>query len=130
MRGTMPVIGDGLDIIIDVRIDVAAALAMVDPAGDHMPEMRDDARRDEELAVVIEIEAPRIAKAVRDDFKAILRGMIPPNAAVDVLTILDRNLDRERIALAEDLAAIGRLAHRRACGEALATVEPAVGVPS
>jgi len=77
-----------------------------------MPEMRDHAGGDEDLAVVIEVEAPWIAEAVRDDFKAVLRGMIPPNTTVDVLAIFDRHLGGEWIALAQDFAAIGRLAHR------------------
>ena len=129
MRGAMAMIGDGLDIIEDVRIDVAAALTVIDAAGDDMPEMRDHAGGDEDLAVVIKVHSPRIAEAVRDDFKAVLRWMVTPNTTINVLTIFDRNLGRERIALVEDFAAIGRLAHGRACGEALAAVEPAIGSP-
>ena len=55
MRGAMTMIGDGLDVIEDVWIDVAAALTVIDAAGDHMPEMWDHAGRDEDLAVVIEV---------------------------------------------------------------------------
>ncbi len=130
MRGAMPMIGDGLDVIEDVRIDVAAALTVIDAAGDDMPEMRDHAGGDEDLAVVIEVDSPRIAKAVRDDFKAILRGMITPNPTINVLAIFDRHLDGERIALAQDFAAIGRLAHGRACGETLAPIKPTIGPPT
>ena len=87
MRGAMPMIGDGLDVIEDVRIDVAAALTVIDAAGDDMREMRDHAGGYEDLAVVIEVDPPRIAEAVPDDFKAILRGMIPPNTTINVVTL-------------------------------------------
>ena len=67
---------------------------------------------------------------MRDDFKAILRGVIAPHTTVDVLAIFDRHLDGERIALAQDFAATGWLAHGRACGETLATIEPTIRSPT
>ena len=38
VRRTVPVVGDGLDVAVDVGIEVLAALAMIDAAGDHVQE--------------------------------------------------------------------------------------------
>ena len=80
----MAMIGDGLDVAVDVRIEVLAALAMVDAAGDHVPQVRDHARADEQLSLGVVVDAPRIAEAVRDDLEHVLRRVIAPDAAVDV----------------------------------------------
>ena len=37
VRGSMPVIGDGGDILVHVGIEVLSALTMIDPAGNHVP---------------------------------------------------------------------------------------------
>ena len=77
-------VGDRLDVAVDVRVEVLAALAVVDAAGNHVPEVRDDARADEQLALGVVVDAPRIAEAVRDDLEDVLGRVIPPHAAVDV----------------------------------------------
>ena len=64
-----------------------------------------------DMTVVVEIEAPRIAEAMRDDFEAILRRVIAPNTTVDKYAVFDRNLGGELITLAQDFAAVHRLAH-------------------
>src|SRR5688572_24310721 len=104
MCRAVAMIGDGLDIGIDVGIDVPPTLPVVNPTGYDVPQMRDHARRDEHLAVIVEVETPRIAEAMRHDFEPVLRRMIAPDAAVDVLGILDRRILGERLAMLEDPA--------------------------
>ena len=111
MGGLVRVVGDSLDVIVNVRSNMLAALAVIESAGDHIPEVRDDTCRHEDLTVVVEVEAPRIAEAMRDDFEAILRRVIAPNTTVDKYAVFDRNLGGERITLAQDFAAVHRLAH-------------------
>ena len=129
MGGAVTVVGDGLDIVVDGGVDVFAPLAVVDAAGDDVPEMRNHAGGDKHLAVVVEIETPRIAETVGDNFEAILRRMIAPDAAVDVLAVNHRDLFGKRLALFEEFSAVGGFADRRAGREALAAIEPAIGPP-
>ena len=84
VRRPVAMIGDGLDVAVDVRVEVLAALAMVDAAGDHVPEVRDHARADEQLSLRVVVDAPRVAEAVRDDLEHVLRRVVPPDAAVDL----------------------------------------------
>ena len=79
----MAVVGDRADVAVDVRIKVATALPMVNAARNDMPQMRDHACADEELSLRVVVDAPRIAKAVRDHLEAILHRVITPNATVD-----------------------------------------------
>ena len=84
VRRPVAVIGDRLDVAVDVRIEMLAALAMVDAAGDDVPEVRDHARADEELPLGVVVDAPRVAEAVGDDLEHVLRRVVPPDAAVDL----------------------------------------------
>ena len=95
VRRAVPVIGDRLDVAVDVRIEVLAALALVDAAGDDVPEVRDHAGADEELALGVVVDAPRVAEAVRDDLEHVLRRVIPPDAAVDLDAVALRGGPRE-----------------------------------
>ena len=65
----MPVVGDRLDVVIGVWIEMLACLALVPAALDHVIEMRDDARGDEHLPAGIEVDAPGVARAVCEDFE-------------------------------------------------------------
>jgi hypothetical protein len=49
------VVGDGLDVLVRVRIEVLPGLPLVTSAGDDVVEMRNDARRDEPLAMLVVI---------------------------------------------------------------------------
>ena len=84
VRGSMAMIGDGLDVVVDVRVEVLAALPVVDAAGDHVPQMRDHAGADQQLSLGVVVDAPRIAEAVRHHLEHVVGRMIPPDAAVDV----------------------------------------------
>ena len=100
VRRAVAVVGDGLDVVVNVGVDVLAALPVIDAAGNHMPQMRDHAGGDEELAVIVEIEAPGIAEAMRDDLEAILRWVVAQDATVDVLAVFHGDLIGEGVALA------------------------------
>ena len=129
MGGLVLVVGDGLDVIVNVGTNVRAALTVIESAWDHIPEVRNDTCGQEDLTVVVEVEAPRIAEAMRDDFEEILCRVITPHTAVDKHAVFDRNLGGERITLAQDFAAVQRLAHDRSRREALAPVEPTIRPP-
>ena len=121
-----------LDVLVDVGIHrLAAALAhalrlfrahgemltalpLDARAVNHVPEVRDDAHLREELAVLVEIDAPRIAAALGEHFEDIARGMIPPHTSIHPLTFNRRCAGLAGIARAED---------------AVTTVEPAIRSP-
>ena len=69
----VPVVGDGLDVVVRVRIEMLARLALVAAALNHVVEMGDDAGGDEHLAVCIEIDAPGVAGAVGEDLEDVAR---------------------------------------------------------
>src|SRR5207247_9568773 len=128
----MNVIADGLDVVVNERVDeplirvgvvafvrerflaidveMLAALALEPSALNHLPQMRDHAGLDEALAVFIEVNAPRIARAFRKHFKGAFGGMIPPHAGVHALPLF--------------LGCAG-FAHKRWTENTVTTVEPA-----
>ncbi len=78
----MPMIGDGVDVVVGVRVEVRAGLPLVSRTLDDVVQVRNHAGRAERLAVVVEIDAPRIAGSFGEDFELVPRGMISPNAAL------------------------------------------------
>ena len=126
----VPVIRDRFDIIKDIRVNVFAPLTVVNAAGNHMPKVRNHTSGDEHLAVIIKIQAPRIAETVGDHFKPILCRMIAPHSAVDELPVFHLNTSWECIPLVQDRPSVQRLADRRGRGKSLAAVKPTVRSPS
>ena len=70
----MPMIGDGLDVAVDVWIEVLSALAHVDAAGNHVEEMWNDAGADQQLALRVVVDPPGIAETVGDDLEDVAVG--------------------------------------------------------
>ena len=137
----VPVVGDGLDVVVDEGVDgllarlgevlrevvrrdalrlrdrrrvVLAGLTMVTPALHHVEQVRDHARLDEELPVFVEVQAPRIARALGEDLEAFLHRLIAPHAGVHELPLRVRRADDLDVRVRED---------------AVAAVEPAVRPP-
>ena len=92
-----------------------AALTLVTPALDHVPEVRDDAGFDPGLAAFVEVEAPGIARAFGENFEQLLGRMITPHGGINPLAVL--------------LGGAG-LADVRRAEDSVAAVEPAVGAPA
>ena len=84
MGRAVAVVGDGADVAVDIGVEVCAALAVVDAAGDHVPQVRDDAGGDEDLPLRVVVDPPGVAEPVGDDFEAILGRVVAPDTAVDV----------------------------------------------
>ncbi len=74
VRRTVPMVGDGLDVAVDVRVEVLASLALVDAAGDDVQEVRDHAGADDELTLGVVVDAPGVAEAVGHDLEPSLVG--------------------------------------------------------
>ena len=79
---------------VHVRVEILAVHALVVSAGDEVPEVAVDAVGEEELSVVVVVEAPRIGRAVSDGFEDLARRMIAPDAAVDFHALLGRRAGR------------------------------------
>jgi hypothetical protein len=94
------VVGDGLNVLVGVLVLVLSALAVVAPALDHVPEVRDDAGLDEHLAVLVEVDAPGIAGSLGEPFKDLLEGVIAPDRGVhgDALVVRRAGLAHLRVA--------------------------------
>ena len=63
------VIGHRLDVVVNVRIEVAAGLALVPRAGNDVIEVLDHTGGRERVAVVVERQAPRVARALSEDLE-------------------------------------------------------------
>ena len=68
VRGAMAVVGDGFDVVVDVGVDVFAALPVIDAAGDHVPEVRDHAGG---LEGVAESSLTCLPELARSGFKTV-----------------------------------------------------------
>src|SRR5580765_6417323 len=136
VAGVMNVVTDGLDVVINEWVDiplsgvgmkrlvragflgvdvvVQAALPLVAGALNDVPEVRDYARLDKALAVLVEVNAPGIARSFGEHLEDASRGVKPPDRRIDALTVLLR---------------CARLADKRRTEHAVAAVEPAVRSP-
>jgi hypothetical protein len=108
------VVGDGLDVLVGVRVEVLPGLPLIPPARHDVVEMRDDAGGDEELAMLVVIEPPGIAGAMREDLKLMPHGMVTPHAGIDGLALVIRRARLADAAVRED---------------AMAAIQPAVRAP-
>jgi hypothetical protein len=108
------VIGDRLHVVVDVRIEMFSGLALVLRALDHVKEMLDDADGRKGVAVIVEVEPPRIAGAFREHFEHVLRRVKTPDPGVEALAL--------RVWRA-------RLSHIRMREHAVRAIEPSVGAP-
>ena len=114
IAGVVRVVGDGLDVFIGVRVEVLPGLSVVSPTGDDVVEMRNDARGDEPLAMLVVIEPPRVAGAMREDLELMPHGMVTPHAGIDGLALVIRRARLADAAVRED---------------AMAAIQPAVRAP-
>ena len=111
----MRVVGYGLDVLIGVGVEVLPGLPVIPPAGDDVVEVRYDARGDEPLAMLVVIETPGIAGAMREDLKLMAHRMIAPDTGIDGLAMVIGGAGLANAAVRED---------------AVAAVEPAVWAPN
>src|SRR5690606_24208082 len=109
------VIPDVLEVVVDRVAKMEARLALVTRALDHVVEVRDDAGRHERLAVVVPVDAPRVARSPREDLEHAARRVIAPNAGVHAHTVLPGR---------------PRLSDARVVEDAVTAVEPAIGPPA
>src|SRR5262245_62031276 len=93
----MPVIGDRLDVTVDVRVEVLAALALIDSARNDVKQMWNDARGNEQLPLGVVVDSPWIAESMRDDLEHVFCRVIPPHATIDVDAITRQRVLRERL---------------------------------
>src|SRR4029079_14063111 len=86
----MPVIGNGFDVVVGVRIEMWTGLPLIARPLDNVEKMWNHTRLDKTLPIRIEIDSPRIARAVREDLELSSLRMIPPDAGVDLCPLLFR----------------------------------------
>ena len=88
-------VGNGLHVVEDVRIEVLAGLPFVAAARNEVIQVLDHAGGRERVAVVVEIQAPGIAGALGEDLENLAGRVIAPDRAVQFLTL---GLRRSRLA--------------------------------
>ena len=110
----MQVVRNGHEIIVDIRVEMLTRLSEVGPTLDNMVKVGNHAGRREPIPILVEVEAPRIANPVGEDFEFMLRGVIAPDARIDRITL---GVGRPRLADA------------RMREDAVTSIEPAIGSP-
>src|SRR5262245_28804541 len=101
MRRSMAVIGDGLDVAVNVRVEVLPALPHVDAAGNHVEEVWNDAGADEQLAFGVVVDPPRIAETVSDDLEDVAGRVIAPHPAVDLDPVAGHHVRKRLLRLVD-----------------------------
>ena len=79
----MKVLGDRFDIVVGVWIEVISTLAMLSSTLDHVKQMWNYTSRNECVSDFVEVDSPRVAGSMREDFKFVSHRMVPPDASVD-----------------------------------------------
>ena len=111
----VPVIGDRLDVVIGVGIEVLARLPLEPSALDHVIEMRDHAGGDDHLAARVEVDSPGVAGALGKHLEDMPDRVVAPDARID------RSAESTRGAGFADQG-VGE--------DAVAAIKPAVGPPN
>ena len=102
----MTMIGDRSNVCVDMLVKVAASLPMVDPTGNHVPQMGNHACGHKKLASLVVIDSPRVAESVRDDLETIFGGMVSPDTAVNVDGCIGKlNVFGKRIVVSKEFPA-------------------------
>src|SRR5690606_20557185 len=79
----MYVIGDGLDIVVSIGVEMLPTLAVVSCALNHVEHVWDNTYRSKCMTVIIERQPPRIARSLREHLKFMACGVVPPHTRVD-----------------------------------------------
>src|SRR4029079_3888032 len=80
VAGVVAVVGDRLDVVVGIGVEVLASLPLIAGAGDDVKDVRDDAGGGKKVAVLVVVEAPGVARAVGEDFELVPHGVIAPDA--------------------------------------------------
>ena len=88
VAGVVPVPGDRLDVVISMRVEVRSRLPLEPTALDDVIQMRNHAGGAERLAVLIEVDSPRVTATVGKDLELMPHRVIPPDPRVDRLPLL------------------------------------------
>src|SRR4051812_21745893 len=79
----MPMVGNRLNVGVCIRIEMLARLPLVSGALNDVKQMRNDAGRAKPLAMLVEVDAPRIAGAFGENLENVPCRVISPDACVD-----------------------------------------------
>src|SRR4051794_6130308 len=79
----MPMVGNRLNVGVGIRIEMLAGLPLVSGALNDVIQMRNDAGCAKRLAMLVEVNAPRIAGAFGEHFENLPRRVISPDAGVN-----------------------------------------------
>ena len=114
VAGVVQVVGDGFDIVVGVRVEVLTRLPLIAGSGDDVIQMRNDARRDERVALLVEVQSPRVAGSFREHFELVPLRMVSPDTCVEFGSLVVGSARFADLGMRED---------------AVASVKPTVGAP-
>ena len=87
MSRQVSVITNRLDVVVNVRIDVRAALLVINAALHNVEQMRDHAARRESLTVIVKVKAPRVGESTSKHFVRFSNRVVTPDASIDELSL-------------------------------------------
>src|ERR1043166_5356925 len=85
--GIVEVIGDGGNVFVGISVEMLACLPFVSATLDHVKEMRDHARFDQTLPMLVEINSPGITGSLGEHLELFASGMITPDAGIDLRSL-------------------------------------------
>ena len=81
------VIRNGLNVVIDIRVEVTTCLPVVAPALNDVKHVRNDTGSHERLTVLIKIQPPRITGAIGEHLELFIERVVAPHPGIDLLTL-------------------------------------------
>ena len=114
VAGVVQVVGDGFDIVVGVRVEVLTRLPLIAGSRDDVVQVWNDARRDERVALFVEVQSPRVTGPFHEHFELVPLRMVSPDARVEWRSLVVGSARLADLGMRED---------------AVAPVKPTVGTP-
>ena len=102
MSRGVAMIRNGLDVVVDVRVEVATCLPMVAPPLNDVKHVRNNAGGYESLSVLIKIQPPGVTGAVGEDLELLVEGVVAPHPGVNLLAITVGSIGLPNIGMGKD----------------------------
>ena len=96
------VIRNGLNVVVNVRVEMTTCLPVVAPALNDVKHVWNDAGSDERLTVLIKIESPGITGAIGKYLELFIEGVVAPHPGVDLLALTVRSTGLADIGMSKD----------------------------
>ena len=89
--GSVGVIPDSCDVVVDVGVQVRLALLVVDTALNDVEQVGNHTASGESLADIVEVKTPRIRESSSKNLETVLGWVVTPDSTIDELALRFRS---------------------------------------